>query len=42
MITQDVVNNYLSKPFININDTGLIPLIHKIDSEWNPNWPIVL
>lgn len=26
-ITQDVINEYLSKPFININNTGLIPLM---------------
>lgn len=41
MITQDVINNYLSKPFINVTDSGLIPLIQKIDPSWRPNWNIV-
>lgn len=41
MITQDVVNNYLSKPFISIEDSGLIPLIQKIDPSWAPNWNII-
>lgn len=42
-ITQDVVNNYLSKPFNNVNDTGLIPLIHKFPSgrNWQPSGYIV-
>lgn len=33
-ITQNVINNYLSKPFIDINNTGLIPLIEKFDPTW--------
>lgn len=37
MITQDVINNYLSKPFISVEDTGLIPLIWQFDPDWNPN-----
>lgn len=41
MITQDVVNNYLSKPFVSIGDSGLIPLIQKIDSSWAPNWNLI-
>lgn len=40
-ITQDVVNNYLSKPFNSITDSGLIPMIQKIDFSWAPNWNIV-
>lgn len=40
-ITQDVINNFLSKPFENVNDTGLIPLIHKFDPDWNPTGYIV-
>ena len=39
-ITQDVINNYLSEPFIDINNSGLIALIQKIDPTWNPNWNI--
>lgn len=41
MITQDVINNYLSKPFVSIYNTGLIPLINKFDPNWKPssvNW----
>lgn len=41
MITQDVINNYLSKPFNSLEDTGLIPLIHKFDPDWMPNSYIV-
>lgn len=41
MITQNVINNYLSKPFISVTDSGLIPLIQKIDPSWRPNWNIV-
>ena len=41
MITQDVVNNYLSKPFIDITNSGLIPLIQKIDPNWIPNWNMI-
>lgn len=37
MITQDVINNYLSKPFNSLEDTGLIPLIWKFDPDWRPN-----
>lgn len=42
-ITQDVINNYLSKPFKSLDDTGLIPLINKFPSgeNWQPsdsNW----
>lgn len=42
-ITQDVVNNYLSKPFNSLDDTGLIPLIHKFPSgeSWSPSGYIV-
>lgn len=35
-ITQDIINNYLSKPFNSITDTGLIPLINKFDPDWKP------
>lgn len=40
-ITQDVINNYLSKPFNSLDDTGLIPLIHKFPSgeAWEPSDP---
>lgn len=40
-ITQDVINNFLSKPFISVEDTGLIPLIHKFPSgeKWEPSDP---
>lgn len=46
MITQDVINNYLSKPFVDINNTGLVPLINKFPSgeSWHPSvqgWDIV-
>ena len=40
-ITQDAINNYLSKPFNSITDTGLIPLINKFDPDWRPTGPIV-
>lgn len=40
-ITQDIINNYLSKPFVSITDTGLIPLIEKFDPTWEPTGPIV-
>lgn len=30
-VTQDAINNYLSKEFKNVNDTGLIPLINKFE-----------
>lgn len=43
MITQNVINNYLSKPFNSITDTGLIPLIQKFPSgeSWAKNWNLV-
>lgn len=34
-ISQNDINNFLSKPYISINDTGLIPLINKFDPDWN-------
>lgn len=37
MITQDIINNYLSKPFNSITDTGLIPLIWKFEPGWYEN-----
>lgn len=42
-ITQDVINNYLSKPFKSITDTGLIPLIQKFPSgkNWKPSGYVV-
>lgn len=42
-ITQDIINNYLSKPFNSITDTGLIPLIHKFPSgeNWEPTGYVV-
>lgn len=40
-ITQDSINNYLSKPFNSLEDTGLIPLIHKFDPNWEPTDPVV-
>ena len=40
-ITQDVINNYLSKPFNSVIDTGLIPLINKFDPDWKPNQVIL-
>lgn len=40
-ITQDVINNYLSKPFNSVTDTGLIPLINKYDPDWTPTGPII-
>ena len=39
MIKQDDINNYLSKPFNNLEDTGLVALIHIFDPDWNKNWP---
>lgn len=38
-ISQDTINNYLSKPFVSIDNTGLIPLIHKFPSgeNWEPS-----
>lgn len=36
-ITQDVVNNFLSEPFVSLENTGLIPLIHLFDPDWQPN-----
>lgn len=41
-ITQDVINNYLSKPFNSVTDTGLIPLINKFDPDWKPNQVVLL
>lgn len=35
-ITQELINNFLSKPFVSITDTGLIPLIQKFDPTWKP------
>nr|DAX73802.1 MAG TPA: hypothetical protein [Caudoviricetes sp.] len=40
-ITQDAINNYLSKPFNSLEDTGLIPLINKFDPDWLPSGPII-
>lgn len=42
-ITQDVINDYLSKPFNSLNDTGLIPLINKFPSgeNWQPSGYII-
>lgn len=45
MITQDVINNYLSKPFISLDNCGLISLIHMFPSgkDWlpsNSNWNV--
>lgn len=40
MITQNIINNYLSKPFNSLDDTGLIPLINKFDPNWYPTGPI--
>lgn len=42
MITQNTINNFLSKPFNSLDDTGLIPLIHKFPSgeNWYPSGPI--
>lgn len=39
MITQDVINNYLSAPFESLESTGLIPLINKFDPDWVPSDP---
>lgn len=39
MIKQDDINNYLSKPFNSLEDTGLVALIHIFDPDWNKNWP---
>lgn len=39
MITQDVINNYLSAPFISLDNTGLISLIWKFDPNWLPSDP---
>lgn len=36
-VTQDTINNFLSKEFNSLSDTGLIPLIHKFDPNWNPS-----
>lgn len=43
IITQNIINNYLSKPFNSITDTGLIPLIQKFPSgeSWAENWNLV-
>lgn len=35
-ITQDKINNFLSKPFVSVNDTGLVALIQKFDPNWEP------
>lgn len=40
-VTQETINDFLSKPFNSITDTGLIPLIHKFDPTWEPSGPIV-
>ena len=40
-ITQESINNYLSKPFNSLEDTGLIPLINKFDPDWLPSGPII-
>ena len=38
-ITQEAINNYLSKPFNSLEDTGLIALLHKFPSgeNWYPS-----
>ena len=43
MITQDVINNFLSKPFNSLDDCGIISLIHKFPSgeNWQPSGPII-
>lgn len=43
MITQDVINSFLSKPFNSLDDTGIIALINKFPSgeNWLPSGPIV-
>lgn len=41
LITQDDINNYLSKPFNNLDDTGLIALINKFDPDWHPSGYII-
>lgn len=42
-ITQDVINNYLSKPFKSLENTGLIPLINKFPSGkgWLPTGIVI-
>lgn len=40
-ITQEVINNYLSRPFVSVKNTGLIPLINKFDPTWKPTGNIV-
>lgn len=40
-ITQDVVNEYLSKPFESLENTGLIPLINIFDPAWKPTGSII-
>lgn len=39
MIKQDDINNYLSKPFNSLEDTGLVALIRIFDPSWGENWP---
>nr|CAI9751279.1 hypothetical protein DGKKSRWO_DGKKSRWO_CDS_0019 [uncultured phage]CAI9752134.1 hypothetical protein CVNMHQAP_CVNMHQAP_CDS_0019 [uncultured phage] len=41
-ITQESINNYLSKPFVSVTNTGLIPLINKFKSgeDWSPSGAI--
>lgn len=34
-VTQDAINNYLSKDYVSLTDTGLIPLINKWE-DWSP------
>lgn len=41
MISQNDINNYLSKPFNSLEDTGLIALIKLFDPSWNKNWPFL-
>lgn len=43
MITQDIINNYLSKPYISLDNTGLIPLINRFPSgkNWQPSSYVV-
>lgn len=42
-ITQDVINNYLSKPFKSVEDTGLIALINRFPSGegWLPTGIVI-
>lgn len=35
-ITQDVINNFLSSPYVSVTNTGLIPLINLFDPDFKP------